>query len=334
MKIEGVKKVSVIIPIYNVEKFLGKCLTSVCAQTYKNIEIILIDDGSQDDSLKIARDFAQYDNRIRIVSQSNAGVSVARNNGIEKSTGEYVCFIDADDIVSDDYIEYLLSLVLKYEAEVAVSTGICYTLENFSKVVRANRESLKEELLSPEEATRRMLCYHYPIGCYAKIFKRDFLGDTCRFISGQKVGEGFNFNVYTLSRANKVVEGNKPIYLYRQDNAESCMTRFEPEKVKAALTAVELLGSSSAIQTKSIRQGIIFADWHTHGDMYNWMVLSGVKEEYPELYGTCFRRVRYLSFKVLFINTTKKEKIRAMMRFLHPKLPVVLARLRHKNRKL
>lgn len=331
---ENKQKVSVIIPIYNVEKFLGKCLTSVCRQTYKNIEVILVDDGSQDNSLNIARDFSQYDSRIKVVRQSNAGVSAARNTGIEKSTGEYLCFIDADDIVSDDYVEYLLSLVVKYEAEVAVTTGVCYTIESFSKEISANRGSFREELLSSEEATRRMLCYHYPIGCYAKMFKRSFLGNSCRFILGQRVGEGFNFNVYTLSRANKVVEGNKVIYMYRQDNTESCMTKFNPEKVKAALKAIELLCKSSAIQTENVKKGIIFADWHTSGDMYNWMVLSGVKGEYPELYKTCFRKVRHLSFKVLFINTTRKEKIRAMIRFLHPKLPIILARLRHKTREL
>lgn len=327
-------KVSVIIPVYNAGKFLDDCLASLCRQTYENIEIIVVNDGSQDDSLSIIHKYTDsWRGKIRLIDQENAGVSVARNKGIEESTSEYICFVDADDIVSVDYVEYLLSLMLNHEAEVAVSTGICYTSEDFLIKSQAGSVTFKEELLDAEEATCRMLCYHYPIGCYAKMFKRSFIGCDCRFIPGQAVGEGFNFNVYALSRAKRIVEGNKPIYLYRQDNAESCMTKFNPQKVRAALKAIDLLQSSTALHTKRIRQGIIFADWHTHGDMYNWMVLAGAEREYPELYETCFRRVRQLSFRVLFIGTTKKEKIRAIMRFLHPKFPIILARLRHKIRK-
>lgn len=92
-------KVSVIVPIYNVEKYIGKCILSIIEQTYKNIEIILVDDGSLDDSGNIADEYATRDNRIKVIHKANAGVSAARNSGLDAATGDFVCFSDGDDYV-------------------------------------------------------------------------------------------------------------------------------------------------------------------------------------------------------------------------------------------
>ena len=102
-------KVSIIIPIYNVNKYLPKCLDSVISQTYKNLEIILIDDGSTDNSGLVADDYAKKDKRISVTHQKNAGQSTARNNGIKKATGNFISFIDADDEIKPDFIKELLS---------------------------------------------------------------------------------------------------------------------------------------------------------------------------------------------------------------------------------
>ena len=90
-------KISVIIPVHNVEKYIGKCLGSIVSQTYKDLEIICIDDQSSDNSLKILTDFAQKDTRIKLIKQDHKGVSAARNNGLNIATGEYISFIDSDD---------------------------------------------------------------------------------------------------------------------------------------------------------------------------------------------------------------------------------------------
>ena len=97
--------ISIIIPVYNVELDLEKCLESIINQTYKNIEIILIDDGSTDNSGKICDIYAEKDCRIELLKQENSGVCSARNLGISKATGEYVTFVDADDWIEEDYIE-------------------------------------------------------------------------------------------------------------------------------------------------------------------------------------------------------------------------------------
>ena len=98
-------KVSVIVPVYNVEKYLGECLDSVLRQTLKDIEIVCVDDGSTDSSAKILADYAAKDSRIKVVTQANAGLSAARNAGMDAASGEYVCFIDSDDWIVDDAME-------------------------------------------------------------------------------------------------------------------------------------------------------------------------------------------------------------------------------------
>lgn len=102
-------KVSIVIPVYNTASYLSKCIESVINQTYKNLEIILVDDGSTDDSSKICDKYGEEDKRIKVIHQKNSGVSVARNNGIKAASGKYITFVDSDDIVDEYYIEYLLN---------------------------------------------------------------------------------------------------------------------------------------------------------------------------------------------------------------------------------
>ncbi len=104
-------KISVIVPAYNVESYLADCLDSILNQTYPNIEVIVIDDGSPDRSGEIAENYKQKDRRIKVIHQENGGLSVARNSGLDNATGEFVCFIDSDDWIEPDYLELLYSAV-------------------------------------------------------------------------------------------------------------------------------------------------------------------------------------------------------------------------------
>ena len=113
--------ISIIVPVYNAEKYLAKCLESLISQTYKNIEIILIDDGSKDESEKICQTYCAKDARIIVKKQKNAGASSARNRGVDLAKGKYILFVDADDYVSDDYIEYLYRLIKSHHTDI----GIC-----------------------------------------------------------------------------------------------------------------------------------------------------------------------------------------------------------------
>ena len=131
--------ISVIIPAFNAEKYIAKCVESIMKNSYKNLEIIIVNDGSRDDTLSIAEDLKKSDSRISVVNQENGGVSRARNNGLDIAKGEYVAFIDSDDYISEDYFEKLISET-KNGADITACRSICVDgngivlLNPFSKV--------------------------------------------------------------------------------------------------------------------------------------------------------------------------------------------------------
>ncbi|MBP3703356.1 MAG: glycosyltransferase family 2 protein, partial [Lachnospiraceae bacterium] len=128
------EKISVIIPVYNVEAYVGKCIKSVCRQTYEELEIILIDDGSTDSSGKICDEWAENDNRIVVLHQENRGLSGARNAGLEKATGEYITFLDSDDYIAPMTYEEMLRAGKQFQADV--------TIVSFQKVYHSDEETV------------------------------------------------------------------------------------------------------------------------------------------------------------------------------------------------
>ena len=112
--------ISVVVPVYNVEKYIDKCINSIINQTYKNLEIILVDDGSPDNCGNICDEYAKKDNRIIVIHKENGGLSDARNTGIEVSKGKYITFIDSDDYISDNYVSFLYNLIIEYKADISI----------------------------------------------------------------------------------------------------------------------------------------------------------------------------------------------------------------------
>lgn len=130
-------KVSVIVPVYNVAPFLGKCVESILSQTWDFIEIILVNDGSTDDSGLICDQMQQKDDRVKVLHKKNGGVSATRNSGIEMTSGGFICFVDGDDYVMPDYIEYMLEQLVKNKADIALTTQMFGNFdENKSRVMR------------------------------------------------------------------------------------------------------------------------------------------------------------------------------------------------------
>ena len=129
--------ISIIIPVYNVEKHLKKCVDSVLVQSYNNIEVILIDDGSTDKSGNICDKLALSDSRIVVKHKKNGGLSSARNMGIDEAKGEYITFIDSDDVISEDYIEYLYKNLIDNDSDISIG-NICVSY--FEKRERNSKE--------------------------------------------------------------------------------------------------------------------------------------------------------------------------------------------------
>lgn len=213
--------VSVIVPVYNVEKYLDRCMKSILGQTYSNLEIILVDDGSIDKSSIICDKYKEIDERVRVIHKDNGGLSDARNVGIDISTGNYITFIDSDDSVERDMIEYLLQLIKRYNTKMAIcSHNVVFYEGEFIKSLGNN----KEEILSAKECIEKML-YHKNVdtSAWAKLYHSSLfndikypkgklfedIGTTYKFFLKSKFiacGYKSKYNYYV--RSNSIVTGN------------------------------------------------------------------------------------------------------------------------------
>ena len=208
--------ISIIIPVYNVEQYLPKCLDSILAQTYKNLEIILVNDGSQDNSGKICDDYAKKDTRIKVIHQKNGGVAAARNMGLSIANGEWIGFLDSDDWIEQDMFEYLLNLTLKYDADVA-QCGIFFEDNINIKEIQYP----KKEYFAPygiEKFTNSDMQLIINSVCN-KLYRADIIRDI-RYDTNYPIGEDLLFNIEVMLKINGIVFGilRKYHYIYYKDS--------------------------------------------------------------------------------------------------------------------
>ena len=200
--------ISVIIPVYNCREYIARCMDSVLVQTYKNMEVLLIDDGSTDGSDGICNQYPVRDARVHVLHIPHSGVSIARNAGLEKASGEYIAFVDADDHVSPTLLETLLEALLANDASIAT----CHHTKFFSapgkpKTVR----SYRSEVILPGEYCFSKKYSHSTV--WGALFRRDTIGDI-RFSPDYKVGEDAVFFAETVLHAERIVDIDVPLYQY------------------------------------------------------------------------------------------------------------------------
>ena len=176
--------ISVVVPIYNVEKYLKKCLDSILSQSYTNLEIILVDDGSPDNCGKICDEYRNKDSRIIVIHKKNGGLSSARNAGIDICKGEYLSFIDSDDFISPTYIEDLYSAINKYKVDIATFSWYREFYDETENLVKLDTsDTTTSEELSVSEVLKLMFYQKIPSGVQHRLFiKRIF--DDIRFPEG------------------------------------------------------------------------------------------------------------------------------------------------------
>ncbi|MBQ8210016.1 MAG: glycosyltransferase [Clostridia bacterium] len=222
-------RISVIVPIYNVEKFLPKCIESLITQSYENLEIILVDDGAKDSSGTICDEYAGKDSRIKVIHKENAGVAEARNTGMANMTGEYFCFVDGDDNVHPDYVKTMYSLICEYNADIAMCAYVFKWTDGREWKTR-NAEFPETHIFSHtgKDALINMLYSNiYTPSCCCKLFNRQ----NCIFrFPSHFIGEDMLAGVEYLLSANKVALVNKSLYYYMQHN-ESVMHSINPDKI-------------------------------------------------------------------------------------------------------
>jgi glycosyltransferase involved in cell wall biosynthesis len=178
--------ISVIVPVYQVEQYLAKCVDSIRSQTYQNIEIILVDDGSPDHCPELCDEYARQDSRIRVIHKPNGGLSDARNAGIEAAEGNYICFIDSDDYVADNMIDRLYLALKEQNAEMSLCACACVDENDTPVADMENCMPIKNEVLSGRKAIKKLAergAGYYTVAC-CKLYRAD-LFQTIRFPVGK-----------------------------------------------------------------------------------------------------------------------------------------------------
>lgn len=205
--------ISIIVPIYNVEQYLRKCLDSIKKQTYKDFEVILVDDGSPDNSASICEEYVSKDSRFKLVRKKNGGVSSARNAGIENSNGEYLTFVDPDDWIDEHYLERLYNLKVEHNADVSAVAIMNFSDEQgFYKVETCAPEGIHE--YSGPEFTRMMNRSKKQLGNYqvAKLYDKHLLPKNM-YPEGKTYEDALTLP-YLFYNVGKVVYSSEYLYFY------------------------------------------------------------------------------------------------------------------------
>ncbi|MBR3280731.1 MAG: glycosyltransferase family 2 protein [Clostridia bacterium] len=217
-------KVSIIVPVYNAEKTLDRCVNSILSSSYANIELVLVNDGSKDNSLSICNEFSKIDNRVIIVNQQNMGVSCARNNGILASSGEFITFVDADDYISKELIDKLLNKLIEYGVDLVISNAIDFDSNN--QMIESFPLVKSDIFISKEDITKEILHGRFfPSTIWGNLYKACFC-KKISFNSKMRIAEDFN---YLMDYKEFVTNGALVIpyrgYYYFNDLKSSSVTK-------------------------------------------------------------------------------------------------------------
>ena len=241
-------KVSIIIPCYNVEKYISQCIESIINQTYKNLEIICINDGSSDETQLILEKYIKLDSRIILSNQSNKGLSDSRSSGVEISSGEYILFVDSDDWLETDCIDFLMKKQIDYDI-------ICFSYFRDFKNISLPRKLgingifsasyLQRRILGPvQDEIKNIGNLDALVTVWGKLYKSDKIKGK-KFVDVTKIGtwEDGLFNFEILEQCDKVLIMDEPFYHYRKDNIQSFTSKSKIGLYKKWLNKFEILST-------------------------------------------------------------------------------------------
>lgn len=234
--------ISIIVPIFNVEKYIHRCINSIVDQTYRNLEIILVNDGSKDNCGVICDEYAEIDSRIKVIHKENGGLSDARNVAIDIVTGDYITFIDSDDFVEADYVEYLYKLIQKYSADVSIC-NINKTLEE--KYKTDNIANDIQHVYKRQEAIEQMLYQKlFDVSACAKLYKTE-LFKTIRYPKGMYY-EDLATTYLVFDNCTKIVYGSLQKYNYILRENSITTSQFSIKRMELIDIAEQMLSFISA----------------------------------------------------------------------------------------
>lgn len=322
------KKVSIIVPIYKSEAFLPRLIESMLNQTYTNIEVILVDDESPDNSGKICDDYEKRDKRVIVIHQKNKGCCEARNVGLRESTGDYIMLVDGDDWMELDCVEYLVSLLESNNCEMSMSDRVTN-----SETIRFEPENIK--VMTPEEAACAILYVKTPVGPWNKLYSNSVIMNNNISFSVPWFGEGLYFSVMNAQLSKSVVMGHKCIYHYRMNNPNSGTTVRDVQHAINSLWNIKNIRENLVVKTPDT---IKACNWHYHRNLFNllWYINEGgegVRKEYNDLYIKSLKELKSLTLRTAIESKISfVQKILVLFTGYMPSLASKLATIRRKRK--
>ena len=293
------EKVSIIMSAYNIEKYLAKGVESVINQTYKNIEILLIDDGSTDSTAKICDDFAKKDNRVKVVHKTNGGVSSAWNAGLDNATGDYIAFVDGDDWVDKDYIQELYNALKKYDADISVcdyyrvTDGALYSSNNasFDKFVPAG------------EVYNLFFCKkRWNHNSWGKLYKKHIFKDL-RYDVTCRVAEDLDLICSILDKVEKgIATTSQKLYYYvvRDGSVTTSFSEKRFDRIKVARRVFDNYPYKTEPSYRYVSVHLFYAYCRLFMQMYKAKDKRYIKK-FNELFNEDYKKFyKYLSTKQKF----------------------------------
>lgn len=264
------KKISIIVPVFNSEKYLDTCLTSLVKQTHSNLEIILVDDGSTDKSGYLCDKWKDKDNRIRVIHQTNQGVSAARNHGLEYATGDFISFVDSDDTVEADMYELLIDIILRHGADIAHCGYKRIDEQGLILKEVSGTHMLVEQ--NAAEAVRCMLAGVYFVGgLWNKLYSYPIVKDL-RFRVELKNNEDILFNILAFQNAKKIVFVDETKYCYYEHSSSACNQMEKERQVRDSALAAQI----AVEQCKNAEVLEFVQGWNfdTKFNLYRFLVIN------------------------------------------------------------
>jgi glycosyltransferase involved in cell wall biosynthesis len=306
--------VSVLIPFYNSAQYLAECVDSVLNQTYDNIEIVLVDDGSTDDSLSIATKRSETDERIKLIHQQNKGFSGARNEALANATGDFVCFVDSDDSIEPYFVDYFLSIQEQTNADFVFSFN-CFTTYDSSQI--------GEDKISRIDSDTAIAEFFYPrirIGVWNKMFNRQFLVQNgLSFVDELTTGEGLQFITSAAAHTDFIGCGLKKAYHYRLNNPNSATSKTDVKRQgMGSVRTMDYIKSHLSIQSPKVERAFYWQYWSCYRYCLRQIYESCTKDAFPNLYRECISRIRSYALSAFFADVPLRSKFVALGCMISP----------------
>jgi len=297
------KKISVIIPIYNVENYLIKCIDSIINQTYRNLEIILVDDGSTDGCPEICDEYAKKDKRIRVIHKKNGGVSSARNSGISLASGEYITFVDADDSIEQNMVVLLHETIVSKKSDISICNIL--NIEEGQQPVDIDYQNLTRTLNSREALGDMLYQKNIINGPFAKLYKK-YLFEDIRFQEDITIAEDLEANYRLFLKAKKIVTNSSKKYYYLKRQGSAMQSSFNNKRMDGLSITKKILADASLNHCSLIKpsENRLFIE-----AVLILIALSSDKLNHPSEHVKCVNIIKRYNMNVAF-DTKSKRKVR------------------------